>query len=77
MRITYDAAADAVYVYLTGEPLTPGRTTIQAGAPPGIDGFIALDWKDGRLIGLHIRVFGAVALAAPEAAGRSHVRLHG
>ena len=54
MRITCDAAADAVYIYLTGEPLTPGRTTIQAGTPPAIDGFIALDWKDGRLVGLEI-----------------------
>ena len=54
MRITYDAAADAVYIHLTGEPLTPGRTTIQAGTPPAIDGFIALDWKDGRLVGLEV-----------------------
>jgi uncharacterized protein YuzE len=54
VRITYDAAADAVYIYLTGEPLTPGRTTIQAGTPPSIEGFIALDWKDGRLVGLEI-----------------------
>ena len=54
MRITYDAAADAACIHLTGEPLTPGRTTIQAGTPPAIDGFIALDWKDGRLVGLEI-----------------------
>jgi hypothetical protein len=46
VRITCDPAADAVYIGLTGEPLTPGRTTIQAGTPPAIDGFIALDWKD-------------------------------
>jgi uncharacterized protein YuzE len=54
VRITYDAAADAVCIYLTGEPLTPGRITIQAGTPPAVDGFIALDWKDGRLVGLEI-----------------------
>jgi uncharacterized protein YuzE len=54
VRITYDAAADAVYIYLTGQPLTPGRTTTQADTPPSIDGFIALDWKDGRLVGLEI-----------------------
>ena len=54
MRITYDAAADAVYIYLTGEPLTPGRTTIQAGTPPAAGGFIALDWKDDRLVGIEI-----------------------
>ena len=33
VRITYDPAADAVYIHLTGEPLTPGRTTIQAPTP--------------------------------------------
>ncbi len=54
MRITYDAAADAVYIYLTGQPLTPGRTTNQAGTTAAIDGFIALDWKDGRLVGIEI-----------------------
>ena len=54
MRITYDPAADAVYIYLTGDPLAPGRTTIQAGLPAGISGFIALDWKDDRLVGIEI-----------------------
>lgn len=41
MRITYDPAADAVYIHLTGAPLTPGRTTIQASMLPGTSGFIA------------------------------------
>jgi uncharacterized protein YuzE len=54
VRITYDPAADAVYIYLTGDPLTPGRTTIQASTPPGTEGFVALDWKDGRLVGIKI-----------------------
>ncbi len=54
MRITYDAAADAVYIYLTGDRLTPGRTTIQAGTPSAVEGFIALDWKDGRLVGIEV-----------------------
>jgi uncharacterized protein YuzE len=54
VRITYDPAADAVYIHLTGAPLTPGRTTLQAPIPPGIEGFIALDWKDGRLVGIEI-----------------------
>ena len=54
MRITYDAAANAVCIHLTGEPLTPGRTTIQASTPASVEGFIALDWKDGRLVGLEI-----------------------
>ncbi len=43
MRITYDPAADAVYIHLTGQPLTPGRTTILASTPPGVEAFVALD----------------------------------
>ena len=54
MLITYDPAADAVYIHLTSGPLTPGRTTLQAPTPPGTTGFIALDWKDGRLVGIEI-----------------------
>jgi uncharacterized protein YuzE len=47
-------AADAVYIHLTSGRLSPGRTTLQSPAPPGTNGFIALDWKDGRLIGIEI-----------------------
>ena len=54
MRITYDPAADAVYIHLTADPLTPGHATTQASTPPGIEGFVALDWKDGRLVGIEI-----------------------
>jgi transposase/uncharacterized protein YuzE len=54
VRITYDPAADAVYIHLTGDPLSPGRTTLQAPTPPGTEGFIALDWKDDRLVGIEI-----------------------
>ena len=54
VRITYDPAADAVYIQLTGDPITPGRTTLQAPTPPGTEGFIALDWKDDRLVGIEI-----------------------
>jgi len=54
VRITYDPAADAIYIHLTGQPLPPGRTTIQASTPPGAEGFVALDWKDGRLVGIEI-----------------------
>jgi uncharacterized protein YuzE len=54
MQITYDREADAVYVHLTEDPLTPGRNTIKADTPPGVAGFVALDWKHGRLIGLEI-----------------------
>jgi uncharacterized protein YuzE len=54
VRITHDAAADAIYIHLTGQPLTPGRTTIQASPPPGVEAFVALDWKGDRLVGLEI-----------------------
>ena len=54
MRITYHPAADAARIHLTSQPLTPGRTTIQAPMPPGTEGFIALDWKNGRLVGIEI-----------------------
>jgi uncharacterized protein YuzE len=54
VRITYDPAADAVYVHLTGRPLTPGRTTIQASTPPGVEALIALDWQGDRLVGIEI-----------------------
>ena len=32
----------------------PTVTTLQAPTPPGTDGFIALDWKDSRLVGIEI-----------------------
>ena len=54
MRITYDPAADAACIHLTGDPLTPGRTTIQASTPPGTEGFVALDWHGGQLTGIEI-----------------------
>jgi uncharacterized protein YuzE len=54
VRITYDPAAGSVYIHLTGQPLAPGRTTIQASMPSGTGGFVALDWKDGRLVGIEI-----------------------
>jgi uncharacterized protein YuzE len=54
VRITYDPAADAVYIHLTSGPLSPGRITTQAPTPAGTDGFVALDWKDGRLVGIEI-----------------------
>lgn len=54
MPITCDPAADAVCIYLTSDPLTPGRITIQASLPPGSEDFIALGWKDGQLVGTEI-----------------------
>jgi uncharacterized protein YuzE len=54
VRITYDPAADAAYVYLTGERLARGRTSIPAAPPEGVRAFIVLDWKDDRLVGIEI-----------------------
>ena len=54
MRITYDPAADAAYVYLTGKRLTRGRTSIPATRPDGVQAFAVLDWKDDRLVGIEI-----------------------
>ena len=54
MRITYGPAADAAYIYLTGEPLARGRTSIPATPPEGVPAFIVLDWKDDRLVGIEI-----------------------
>ena len=54
MRITYDPNADAAYLYLTDDKLPPGRTSIQAHTPQGVDAFVVLDWKDGRLVGIEI-----------------------
>jgi hypothetical protein len=67
VRITYDPGAGAACIHLTGQPLTPGRTTIQARTPPAIPGFAALDWKDGRLAGIEI----------PGASARLHRDLPG
>jgi uncharacterized protein YuzE len=54
VRITYDPAANAVYIHLTADPLTPGRTSIPADPPEGVQAFIVLDWKDDRLLGIEI-----------------------
>ena len=54
MRITYDRDANAAYIHLTDAELEPGRTTTAAALPPGVDGFVALDWKDDRLVGIEV-----------------------
>ena len=54
MRVTYDRSADAVYISLTDEPLTPGRDSVPAPPPPGVDAFVVLDWKDKRLVGIEV-----------------------
>jgi uncharacterized protein YuzE len=55
LRVTYDPGADAAYVYLTGEDLSPGRDSVpvlledQANLP-----MVVLDFKDGRLVGVEV-----------------------
>ena len=54
MRISYDADADAVYIHLGRQTADAHRATTQAATPDGVDGFVALDWEDGRIIGIEI-----------------------
>ena len=53
MRVTYDRQANAVYFDLTDEALTPAAPP-PAPTPPGVQAFIALDWKDDRLVGIEV-----------------------
>jgi uncharacterized protein YuzE len=64
MRVTFDPAADAAYVYLTSEELMPGRDSILCDTPEGIRAMVVLDWKDGRIVGLE--VLDASALLHPD-----------
>jgi uncharacterized protein YuzE len=55
MRITYDPNADAVYVYLTDEQLSPGRDSIPCDLPENMRGsIVVMDWKDGKIVGLEV-----------------------
>ena len=51
VRITYDPEVDAAYIYLTDEQLPPGRDSVPADPPEGIQADIVLDWKDGKMVG--------------------------
>jgi uncharacterized protein YuzE len=52
--ITYDSEADAAYIYLTDEPLMPGRESIPCDLPDGMVGWVVMDWRDGRIAGLEV-----------------------
>ena len=71
MRITYDPAADAAYIYLTGQRLAPGRTSIPADPPEGVQAFMVLDWKDDRLVG--IEVLDASTRLHPDLLGEAEI----
>ena len=65
MRITYAPGPDAAYIYLTGEPLQPGRVTIHCDLPDEIPyEWVAMDWKDGKIVGLE--VLDASSLLHPD-----------
>jgi uncharacterized protein YuzE len=54
VRITYDKDANAVYIRLTDADLEPGRTTLPAELPSGLEGWVVLDWKDDRIVGIEV-----------------------
>jgi uncharacterized protein YuzE len=54
VRISYNPDADAAYIHLGDDPRAAHRTTTQAATPDGVDGFVALDWEDGRIVGIEI-----------------------
>ncbi|AJW77892.1 DUF2283 domain-containing protein [Clavibacter michiganensis] len=66
MRVTYDAAADAAYIELTG-PIAAGGVASQIHSliTPGGRGEVALDFDaDGRLLGIEVLHASAVLPAA-------------
>ena len=64
MRVTYDPEANAAYVYLTDEPLEPGRDSVACDPPEGVQAYVVIDWKDGKIVGLEI--LDASELAHPD-----------
>jgi uncharacterized protein YuzE len=60
MHLTWDRAADAAYLQLTGTALEPGRTTLDCPVPDGSPATVLADWKDGRLVGIEVLAASAV-----------------
>ena len=57
MRVSYDPEANAAYIYLTDEPLVPGRDTVPRATPggaPGREGMINMDFREGKIVGLEV-----------------------
>jgi uncharacterized protein YuzE len=52
VRISYDPSALAIYIYLTREPLLPGRRSVECDEPETQT--TILDWKDGKLVGIEM-----------------------
>ncbi|WP_405166395.1 DUF2283 domain-containing protein [Nocardia sp. NBC_01499] len=54
-RVTYDAVADAAYIYLTREILPGGVATTVSVDPIAIDGMVNLDLDaEGRIVGIEV-----------------------
>jgi uncharacterized protein YuzE len=71
MHLTWDRAADAVYLSLTAAELPPGRDTVECPVPAGVAATVHLDWRDGRLVGLE--VLAASAVLPPDLLARAEV----
>jgi uncharacterized protein YuzE len=57
----YPSQADAAYIYLTGEPFTPGRDSVVCDLPDGRgDVTVIMDWKDGKIVGMEVLTASSV-----------------
>ncbi|MFJ1730673.1 DUF2283 domain-containing protein [Streptomyces sp. NPDC088254] len=60
LRVTYDEAADAAYVYLTDPQDRVTSVRMHACDPVDVDGMINLDFDEqGRLIGIEVLAAGS------------------
>lgn len=71
MRVTYDAAVDAAYIYLVDRIDTGGVARTVCVDPREVDGMINLDFDSGgRMIGIEVldasRFLSPEILAPPE-----------
>ena len=63
-RITYDPVDDTAYIYLTNDPLLPGRDRVACvvcDEPDGPGGqAVIVDWKDGKIVGIEVPTASSV-----------------
>jgi uncharacterized protein YuzE len=52
--VSYDPAANAAYIRLTDTDTAGPHETTLAAMPLGVEASVALDWSDGRLVGIEI-----------------------
>jgi len=54
MRVTYDAKADAAYIYFGSDAVSVDQT-VPVEMPDELRGtIVTLDWNNGRLVGLEV-----------------------